>query len=223
MTRLCGKFMVQPNANLIRHLLAQGQTRSACDMAERWVRQQPEELEALFVLASVHMRLNDYPSAEPLLERCFSLRPDDLGVIRALMWTFRRQAKTAQAAEVCARAIRQLGELPELLLLKASLLDDQREYGEVMAVTNRLMERGVLNGEVAHLRVRALHRLNRSDEASALAQSFAKDEQHPAPERRTLWLEMSKIADEAGRHEEAMLATQSAHALHPTDILSPEI
>src|SRR4029453_5555944 len=157
--------MPQPDMELVSQLLTRGQAHAAREIAERWVLGQPSNSEALFALARVHMYLKDYVSAETLLRRCLSLRPHDLSIVRAMTWALRNQARPAEAMAACMGAIQRHGELPELLLLKASFHDDQREYPEALAITSQIMDAGLSSADHVQIRVRAMHRLGKSDEA----------------------------------------------------------
>ncbi len=175
---------------------------------------QPEDLETLHILGSLHQRRGDLAGAELYFQRIATLQPGPR-TASVLLQLYLDQGKSDEAIELLTEVLVVAPEELEMRLTLADLLAEAGNHAEAARVLMEAPGGAAENEELARRVAVELYRSGEPDAAlSALEEVLSRDS---SPRLR---LFHALLLSEIGRSEDALASLQGLHAELPED---PEV
>jgi len=185
-----------------------GQLGQAFQMAAQAVQQDPSNFDAWCVIGHIKQFQGLLGEAKQCAEHALKLRPESTEAALLLASTLGAMGKTASAVAACDAVLERDRGNPAATIAKAGFLERAGDTNTALALVENVED---LNA--GGVRVRALLREGRFEEALETADSFLKDETHPVRRRYHLYMLKARALDRLGRYDEAFAAGSEGNAL----------
>ena len=182
-------------------------------MAEAVLAAQPDNVDAMILLAVMAQARGDHAMIDRLAQAALALRPDDRFLMAVRAENLFQMGAAQQAVEECDRALALFPDDVKFIKTKALAHVARLEFEQALAALEPALRPGAPTADILTLAGRALQGLNRFEEAIALTGPVAKDRKQAPEVRQRIWFQLVDAYDRLGDYDLAMAAAAQAHAL----------
>ncbi len=195
-----------------RLLLQQARYDQAKSELEKALSQEPENAEALGLLAVYYLQKKDFKSALPIAQNALKNNPGDpflyLITARALFYT----NQIPKAQEMIAEGQRIVPTAAAFFEIRSDIAMYQENWEQALSEANKGLELDPEHVELINLRAKALSMLNRQSEAAETLDYALRN----APDNADSHANKGWVLIEQDRYDDAVAAFREALRLNPT-------
>lgn len=162
------QLALTPTAGLVQQtyglLLEAGRRDEAADVVSGWLGDNPDDAGMLQLLSSHYIQDNKLPQARVLLERAYSMLPNNVVVLNNLSW-LRYELKQDGAIELARRAYKIAPHSPAVADTLGWILVREGEFAEGLKLLYAAADAAPKNGDIAYHVAFALNETGKQQEA----------------------------------------------------------
>lgn len=194
-------------------LFASGDIERATAFCRAALKQSPDNLHGLHLLAACRMSIGDAAGAETALARAVSLAPREPDLLIGHASALVRLGRNEEANAAIDRALTLRPADPNASALKAESLFRQRRFDEAAAILSPFVDARPAHLGLALTLATLCQRVPMHEQAAAMIRSCLDSPALPPPERVRALFALAEIYDAQDRFDDAFGACQQANAL----------
>ena len=167
-TEVQNQLAISPSSGMVQQayalLIEAGRRDEAADVISGWLGENPDDAGMLQLLSSHYIQDEDLPRAAVLLERAFSMLPNNVVVLNNLSW-LRYELKQGGAIDLARRAYRMAPNSPAVADTLGWILVREGEFAEGLKLLYAAADGAPKNGDIAYHVAFALNETGKKQEA----------------------------------------------------------
>ena len=206
-------FLINQHIQRARLLFQQGRTKEAEKEIGYALRENPEDAEALLLLAECKIETRQFDESLQLLYKCASLMPYYHRVFYLLAFCFYRKNDRPKAIEELKKALELNPEASSYYGLYAYVLLDMHQYDKALQKANEGLSFDAADLTCLNARTQALIRLKNKEEAyETIREALQVDPEDDFTHTNVGWIYLEK-----GKHKDARQHFREALRINPNN------